>query len=106
MDPEINFLLFTLSETKKQILVLLALHPYLGYRKISKKLGVSISNIRVHLRRSENCRSLMDLELAYSTVHGWILTPKGDKCAQKLLMDKKWLQFSSTDFLSADFYFI
>lgn len=92
-NPEIDFLLFTLSETKKKILVQLSLHPYLGYRKLSKRLGISIGNVRGHLRRSKNKRSLLDLGLAYPTVHGWVLTPKGDECARKLLADKKWLQF-------------
>ncbi len=84
---DLHTLLFRLSETKKQILVQLALHPYLGYRRLSKRLGLSIGNIRSHLKRGKN--SLHELGFVNPTVHGWLLTELGEKFVQKLQSEVK-----------------
>ncbi|MFX1512720.1 MAG: hypothetical protein ACFFCQ_09050 [Promethearchaeota archaeon] len=82
-----------MSETKKLILIQLAFHPYLGYRKLSKRTGLAIGNIRSHLRRVKSSRSLMELGLVMNSIHGWTLTPKGEQFVLKLQENQKWWEF-------------
>ena len=89
-DP--NELMERLGRTKKRILIELY-RDSVGYKRLSKIIGVGLDTIRSHIRTGKYSRSLLDIGLVERGEKGWQLTPLGLQVTELLQQDTEFKAF-------------
>ena len=89
-DPESD--IERLGRTKKRILIELYRHS-VGYKRLSKTLGVGLDTIRSHIKSGKYSTSLSQMELVEKGESGWRLTAKGLLVCEKLKEDPELKAF-------------
>ncbi|MHA2306096.1 MAG: hypothetical protein ACXACU_11955 [Candidatus Hodarchaeales archaeon] len=81
-----------LGRTKKRILIELY-RDSVGYKRLSKIIGVGLDTVRSHIRTGKYSRSLLELGLVERGEKGWQLTPLGLQITELLQQDKEYKAF-------------
>ncbi|UCG90770.1 MAG: hypothetical protein JSU57_03290 [Candidatus Heimdallarchaeota archaeon] len=81
-----------LGRTKKRILIELY-RDSVGYKRLSKIIGVGLDTIRSHIRTGKYSRSLLELGLVERGEQGWQLTPLGLQVTELLQQDAEFKAF-------------
>ncbi len=81
-----------LGRTKKRILIELY-RDSVGYKRLSKIIGVGLDTIRSHIRTGKYSRSLLDIGLVERGEKGWQLTPLGLQVTELLQQDNEFKAF-------------
>ncbi|PWI46365.1 hypothetical protein CEE45_17155 [Candidatus Heimdallarchaeota archaeon B3_Heim] len=81
-----------LGRTKKRILIELY-RDSVGYKRLSKIIGVGLDTIRSHIRTGKYSRSLLDIGLVERGEKGWQLTPLGLQVTELLQQDTEFKAF-------------
>ncbi len=81
-----------LGRTKKRILIELY-RDSIGYKRLSKIIGVGLDTIRSHIRTGKYSRSLLELGLVERGEQGWQLTPLGLQVTELLQQDAEFKAF-------------
>ena len=81
-----------LGRTKKRILIELY-RASVGYKRLSKIIGVGLDTVRSHIRTGKYSRSLLELGLVERGEKGWQLTPLGLQVTELLQQDKEFKAF-------------
>ncbi len=81
-----------LGRTKKRILIELY-RDSVGYKRLSKIIGVGLDTIRSHIRTGKYSRSLLDIGLVERGEKGWQLTPLGLQVIELLQQDTEFKAF-------------
>jgi hypothetical protein len=81
-----------LGRTKKRILIELY-RDSVGYKRLSKIIGVGLDTVRSHIRTGKYSRSLLELGLVERGEKGWQLTPMGLQVTELLQQDKEFKAF-------------
>ncbi|MHA1994424.1 MAG: hypothetical protein ACW97Z_07795 [Candidatus Hodarchaeales archaeon] len=81
-----------LGRTKKRILIELY-RDSVGYKRLSKIIGVGLDTIRSHIRTGKYSRSLLDVGLVERGEKGWQLTPLGLQVTELLQQDTEFKAF-------------
>ena len=81
-----------LGRTKKRILIELY-RDSVGYKRLSKMIGVGLDTIRSHIRTGKYSRSLLELGLVERGEKGWQLTPLGLQVTELLQQDVEFKAF-------------
>ncbi|MFX1545706.1 MAG: hypothetical protein ACFFCU_05810 [Promethearchaeota archaeon] len=81
-----------LGRTKKRILIELY-RDSVGYKRLSKIIGVGLDTIRSHIRTGKYSRSLLELGLVERGEQGWQLTPLGLQVTELLQQDTEFKAF-------------
>ena len=81
-----------LGRTKKRILIELY-RDSVGYKRLSKIIGVGLDTVRSHIRTGKYSRSLLELGLVERGEKGWQLTPLGLQVTELLQQDKEFKAF-------------
>ncbi len=89
-DP--SELMERLGRTKKRILIELY-RDSVGYKRLSKIIGVGLDTIRSHIRTGKYSRSLLELGLVERGEQGWQLTPLGLQVTELLQEDAEFKAF-------------
>ena len=77
-----------LGRTKKRILIELY-RDSVGYKRLSKIIGVGLDTVRSHIRTGKYSRSLLQLGLVERGEKGWQLTPLGLQVTELLQQDNE-----------------
>ena len=85
-------LLERLGRTKKRILIELY-RDSVGYKRLSKIIGVGLDTVRSHIRTGKYSRSLLELGLVERGEKGWQLTPLGLQVTELLQQDAEFKAF-------------
>ncbi len=89
-DP--NEIMERLGRTKKRILIELY-RDSVGYKRLSKIIGVGLDTVRSHIRTGKYSRSLLELGLVERGEKGWQLTPLGLQVTEILQQDSEFKAF-------------
>ena len=81
-----------LGRTKKRILIELY-RDSVGYKRLSKIIGVGLDTIRSHIRTGKYSRSLLEMNLVERGEMGWQLTPLGLQVTEMLQQDNEFKAF-------------
>ncbi|MHA1215215.1 MAG: hypothetical protein ACTSPG_07940 [Candidatus Hodarchaeales archaeon] len=81
-----------LGRTKKRILIELY-RDSVGYKRLSKIIGVGLDTVRSHIRTGKYSRSLLEMGLVERGEKGWQLTPLGLQVTELLQQDKEFKAF-------------
>ncbi|NHJ02764.1 MAG: hypothetical protein EAX86_11555 [Candidatus Heimdallarchaeota archaeon] len=81
-----------LGRTKKRILIELY-RDSVGYKRLSKMIGVGLDTVRSHIRTGKYSRSLLELGLVERGEQGWQLTPLGLQVTELLQQDSEFKAF-------------
>ncbi len=81
-----------LGRTKKRILIELY-RDSVGYKRLSKIIGVGLDTIRSHIRTGKYSRSLLDIGLVERGEKGWQLTPLGLQVIELLQQETEFKGF-------------
>ncbi len=81
-----------LGRTKKRILIELY-RDSVGYKRLSKIIGVGLDTVRSHIRTGKYSRSLLELGLVERGEQGWQLTPLGLQVTELLQQDSEFKAF-------------
>jgi predicted transcriptional regulator len=81
-----------LGRTKKRILIELY-RDSVGYKRLSKIIGVGLDTIRSHIRTGKYSRSLLELGLVERGEKGWQLTPLGLQITELLQQEAEFKAF-------------
>ena len=81
-----------LGRTKKRILIELY-RDSVGYKRLSKIIGVGLDTIRSHIRTGKYSRSLLTMGLVERGEKGWQLTPLGLQVTELLQQDNEFKAF-------------
>ena len=81
-----------LGRTKKRILIELY-RDSVGYKRLSKIIGVGLDTIRSHIRTGKYSRSLLEMNLVERGEKGWQLTPLGLQVTEFLQQDNEFKAF-------------
>ena len=81
-----------LGRTKKRILIELY-RDSVGYKRLSKIIGVGLDTIRSHIRTGKYSRSLLAMSLVERGEKGWQLTPLGLQVTELLQQDNEFKAF-------------
>jgi hypothetical protein len=81
-----------LGRTKKRILIELY-RDSVGYKRLSKIIGVGLDTIRSHIRTGKYSRSLLEMNLVERGEKGWQLTPLGLQVTELLQQDNEFKAF-------------
>ncbi len=81
-----------LGRTKKRILIELY-RDSVGYKRLSKIIGVGLDTIRSHIRTGKYSRSLLELGLVERGEQGWQLTSLGLQVTELLQQDAEFKAF-------------
>jgi hypothetical protein len=81
-----------LGRTKKRILIELY-RDSVGYKRLSKIIGVGLDTIRSHIRTGKYSRSLLAMGLVERGEKGWQLTPLGLQVTELLQQDNEFKAF-------------
>lgn len=81
-----------LGRTKKRILIELY-RDSVGYKRLSKIIGVGLDTVRSHIRTGKYSRSLLQLGLVERGEKGWQLTPLGLQVTELLQQDNEFKAF-------------
>ena len=85
-----------LGRTKKRIIIELYRQP-VGYKKLSKILGVGLDTIRSHIKSGKYSRSLLQLGCVERGEKGWTLSSTGKEVAELLKEDPELKGFFYND---------
>ncbi|MFW9855440.1 MAG: hypothetical protein ACFFFG_10275 [Candidatus Thorarchaeota archaeon] len=94
IDPK--DILERLGRTKKRILIELY-RDSVGYKRLSKIIGVGLDTVRSHIRTGKYSRSLLEVGLVERGEKGWQLTPLGLQVTELLQQDPEFKAFFLTD---------
>ncbi|MFW9778281.1 MAG: hypothetical protein ACFFE8_05445 [Candidatus Heimdallarchaeota archaeon] len=94
IDPK--DILERLGRTKKRILIELY-RDSVGYKRLSKIIGVGLDTVRSHIRTGKYSRSLLELGLVERGEKGWQLTPLGLQVTELLQQNPEFKAFFLTD---------
>ncbi|UCE14953.1 MAG: hypothetical protein JSV04_07180 [Candidatus Heimdallarchaeota archaeon] len=89
-DPSV--IIERLGRTKKRILIELY-RDSVGYKRLSKIIGVGLDTVRSHIRTGKYSRSLLELGLVERGEQGWQLTPLGLQVTELLQQDAEFKAF-------------
>lgn len=89
-DPSV--IIERLGRTKKRILIELY-RDSVGYKRLSKIIGVGLDTVRSHIRTGKYSRSLLELGLVERGEQGWQLTPLGLQVTELLQQDSEFKAF-------------
>ncbi|MHA2175923.1 MAG: hypothetical protein ACXABI_13905 [Candidatus Hodarchaeales archaeon] len=97
LDPKIlsqdpKDIIERLGRTKKRILIELY-RDSVGYKRLSKMIGVGLDTIRSHIRTGKYSRSLLAIGLVERGEKGWQLTPLGLQVTELLQQDNEFKAF-------------
>ncbi len=92
MTSDPSELMERLGRTKKRILIELY-RDSVGYKRLSKIIGVGLDTIRSHIRTGKYSRSLLELGLVERGEQGWQLTPLGLQVTELLQEDTEFKAF-------------
>jgi len=81
-----------LGRTKKRILIELY-RDSVGYKRLSKIIGVGLDTIRSHIRTGKYSRSMLEMNLVERGEKGWQLTPLGLQVTELLQQDNEFKAF-------------
>ena len=81
-----------LGRTKKRILIELY-RDSVGYKRLSKIIGVGLDTVRSHIRTGKYSRSLLQLGLVERGEKGWQLTTLGLQVTELLQQDNEFKAF-------------
>jgi DNA-binding transcriptional ArsR family regulator len=81
-----------LGRTKRRILIELY-RDSVGYKRLSKIIGVGLDTVRSHIRTGKYSRSLLQLGLVERGEKGWQLTPLGLQVTELLQQDNEFKAF-------------
>ena len=81
-----------LGRTKKRILIELY-RDSVGYKRLSKIIGVGLDTVRSHIRTGKYSRSLLEMGLVERGEKGWQLTPLGLQVTELLQQDAEFKAF-------------
>ncbi len=81
-----------LGRTKKRILIELY-RDSVGYKRLSKIIGVGLDTVRSHIRTGKYSRSLLAIGLVERGEKGWQLTPLGLQVTELLQQDNEFKAF-------------
>ena len=81
-----------LGRTKKRILIELY-RDSVGYKRLSKIIGVGLDTIRSHIRTGKYSRSLLEMNLVERGEKGWQLAPLGLQVTELLQQDNEFKAF-------------
>lgn len=81
-----------LGRTKRRILIELY-RDSVGYKRLSKIIGVGLDTIRSHIRTGKYSRSLLEMNLVERGEKGWQLTPLGLQVTELLQQDNEFKAF-------------
>ena len=81
-----------LGRTKRRILIELY-RDSVGYKRLSKIIGVGLDTVRSHIRTGKYSRSLLQLGLVERGEKGWQLTPIGLQVTELLQQDNEFKAF-------------
>ena len=81
-----------LGRTKKRILIELY-RDSVGYKRLSKIIGVGLDTVRSHIRTGKYSRSLLEMGLVERGEKGWQLTPLGLQVTELLQQDAEYKAF-------------
>ncbi|MFX0113410.1 MAG: hypothetical protein ACFFB3_02570 [Candidatus Hodarchaeota archaeon] len=85
-----------LGRTKKRIIIELYKQS-VGYKKLSKILGVGLDTIRSHIKSGKYSNSLLQMGLVERGRNGWQLTPSGLEICETLQSDPELKAFFYDD---------
>lgn len=85
-----------LGRTKKRILIEIY-RSSIGYKRLSKIIGVGLDTVRSHIRTGKYSRSLLELGLVERGEKGWQLTPLGLQVTELLQQNPEFKAFFLTD---------
>ena len=81
-----------LGRTKKRILIEIY-RDSVGYKRLSKIIGVGLDTIRSHIRTGKYSRSLLEMNLVERGEKGWQLTSLGLQVTELLQQDNEFKAF-------------
>ena len=81
-----------LGRTKKRILIELY-RDSVGYKRLSKIIGVGLDTVRSHIRTGKYSRSLLQLGIVERGEKGWQLTTLGLQVTELLQQDNEFKAF-------------
>ena len=81
-----------LGRTKQRILIELY-RDSVGYKRLSKMIGVGLDTVRSHIRTGKYSRSLFSMGLVERGEKGWQLTPLGLQVTELLQQDNEFKAF-------------
>lgn len=81
-----------LGRTKKRILIELY-RDSVGYKRLSKIIGVGLDTVRSHIRTGKYSRSLLEIGLVERGEKGWQLTSLGLQVTELLQQDAEFKAF-------------
>ena len=81
-----------LGRTKKRILIEIY-RDSVGYKRLSKIIGVGLDTIRSHIRTGKYSRSLLEMNLVERGEKGWQLAPLGLQVTELLQQDNEFKAF-------------
>ena len=81
-----------LGRTKRRILIELY-RDSVGYKRLSKIIGVGLDTVRSHIRTGKYSRSLLQLGLVERGEKGWQLTTLGLQVTELLQQDNEFKAF-------------
>lgn len=85
-------LLNILGHTKKRILIELY-RDSVGYKRLSKIIGVGLDTIRSHIRTGKYSRSLFQMGLVEKGEKGWQVSQSGLEVIEQLQKDPEYRGF-------------
>ena len=80
------------QQIKKRILIELY-RDSVGYKRLSKIIGVGLDTVRSHIRTGKYSRSLLEMGLVERGEKGWQLTPLGLQVTELLQQDAEYKAF-------------
>ncbi len=92
ISPNPTEIIENLGRTKKRILIELY-RDSVGYKRLSKIIGVGLDTIRSHIRTGKYSRSLVALGLVERGEKGWQLTSLGLQVTELLQQDAEFKAF-------------
>ncbi|MBA7520033.1 hypothetical protein ES705_12121 [subsurface metagenome] len=78
-----------LGKSKRLILIEIS-KGELGYKKLSKKLGLGLDTIRSHIRTGKHSTSLFQLDLILRDQERWIISELGKKVLELLKQEPEY----------------
>ncbi|MHA1206766.1 MAG: hypothetical protein ACTSR4_09885 [Candidatus Hodarchaeales archaeon] len=81
-----------LGRTKKRILIEIY-RDSVGYKRLSKIIGVGLDTIRSHIRTGKYSRSLLEMNMVERGEKGWQLTSLGLQVTELLQQDNEFKAF-------------
>ncbi|MFW9995033.1 MAG: hypothetical protein ACFFD4_23540 [Candidatus Odinarchaeota archaeon] len=95
-EDEIDDMIKRMGRTKKRIVIELY-RSQVGYKKLSKILGVGLDTVRSHIKSGKYSTSLLQMALVERGETGWQLSAKGLMVCERLQQDPELKAFFYED---------